>query len=307
MALTYALSEIAKSDYPDLEIHALTVDHALRPESGEEAAKISLWIKLWPRVHHSILRWNHDPIDTRILEKARAARYTLIQTWMMEMGIPSLFLGHHRNDQAETFLFRLAKGSGLDGLSGMQKIQEKMAMNDGDDSFPVLWVRPFLDFEKSEILDFCKEMNIPFAQDPTNENINYARPRLRAAQDILEEEGLSAKRLARTAERLARARSALEVLSNQSYHHAKKDQTHDYISFDAITLRKAPLELMLRVLQKGLKTLNAQAGYDPSLERLEQITQDLQTAPHSTRATLAGCILAYDSKRGLIVLEKENR
>ena len=104
------------------QIHVLTVDHGLRAESAEEVAFVKDNLPAHDNIVHKILTWSHDEMPTtRIQEDARFARYALMQNYMKQHDITCLFLGHHMDDQAETFLFRLAKGSGLDGTIGHGK------------------------------------------------------------------------------------------------------------------------------------------------------------------------------------------
>jgi tRNA(Ile)-lysidine synthase len=195
MALLWLLSQWAKER--DITVAAFTVDHGLRAESAEEARKVSGWIKDWPNVLHHVLVWEGEKPESRILEEARGKRYALIAEAMKQYGAKYLFVAHHRDDQAETFLIRLAKGSGLDGLAAMRPVQN---MESG-----ITLLRPLLDVSKDDLILLCKENKIPYVDDPTNKNEDYLRPRLRAAHGVLAEEGLSAKRLGLTAKRLARA------------------------------------------------------------------------------------------------------
>jgi tRNA(Ile)-lysidine synthase len=114
MAMLWLLSHWAVER--DIFIRAYTVDHGLRRESADEARTIGAWVKDWPNVMHEVLVWEGEKPGSRILEEARSKRYALMAAAMKAQGAGYLFIAHHRDDQAETFLIRLAKGSGLDGL-----------------------------------------------------------------------------------------------------------------------------------------------------------------------------------------------
>src|SRR5690606_21458404 len=128
-------------------IHALTVDHGLRAESAQEAKAVAAWVKDWPRIRHSVLNISALRGQSRRMEQAREKRYEVMARYCADKKIGHLFLAHHLDDQAETFLFRLAKGSGLDGLAAMKPRQRY------DDNLVLL--RPLLDTPKAALIKIC--------------------------------------------------------------------------------------------------------------------------------------------------------
>jgi tRNA(Ile)-lysidine synthase len=295
MALLYLLSLWAVPR--DIRIKAFTVDHGLRPESVDEAQKVGAWARALPHVDHNILLWTGEKPQSRILEEARAARYALLQSAMKSAKAHHLFVAHHQDDQAETFLIRLSKGSGLDGLSGMRALQP---MDEGG-----VIVRPLLDVPKADLVAICDRNKIPYVNDPTNENQNYTRPRLRAAQQILEEEGLSSKRLSVTAKRLGRARDALGKLSSQLFETALRERRDDGFLLDAAILKAAHEELVLRVLLRAMDELRPDADYGPRMEKSESLLDRFLHDPAFNGATLGGCIFAIDRKNGTVWIGRE--
>jgi len=155
------------------------------------------------------------------------------------------------------------------------------------------------------VVALCEEQNIPFARDPSNENEKYLRPRLRAAQGILEEEGLSAKRLATTAKRLARARSALDESAQKLFEAALVDKRRDGFSFDVKVLRGSHEELVLRVLLEAMDELRPDADYAPRMEKLENLLERFMSDPAFNGATLGGCIFALEGKNARLFVGKE--
>ncbi len=294
MALLHLLSRLAEKS--GARVYAYTVDHALRPESGEEALQVGEWVRDFPCVRHSVLRWDGDKPESRILEEARAARYDLIRGQMKKDGVKHLFIAHHRDDQAETFLIRLAKGSGLDGLSAMAPVQ---------DAKDIVLLRPLLDVSKEELIAYCQANGIPYVDDPTNENERYLRPRLRAARDVLEEEGLTSKRLAVTAGRIARARAALEELSDALFEKAMLSRFKNGYAFDITRLKSAPEELTLRVLLKAINDINPWEDYPPRLEKVEALCERIRGDDAFKGATLGGCIFSLDGKGAELQIVKE--
>lgn len=295
MALLWLLSRWAKDR--DVSIAAYTVDHGLRRESAQEARMVSDWVKNWPKVAHHVLVWEGEKPESRILEEARGKRYALIADAMTQSGAACLFVAHHRDDQAETFLIRLAKGSGLDGLGAMRPVQK---MDNG-----ITLLRPLLDISKDDLILLCKDNNIPYVDDPTNKNEDYLRPRLRAAQSVLEEEGLSAKRLAMTAKRLARASSALDDLAHDLFTAALAEEREDGFVFDYKALHAAHEELVLRVLLLAMNRIHPDGHYGPRLEKTENLLARILRGGDFKGATLGGCIFAIDAKNETLWVGRE--
>lgn len=173
------------------KVVGLTVDHGLRSESKQEALKVHKLLQKHGIEHH-ILSWEEDKPKTRIQEKARSARYNLLINWCKLNNVQSLLLGHHRQDQEETFWMRLTCGSGLDGLSG---IKEKSVKGG------VTLIRPLLRVSKEQILQTLAENKLPWIQDPTNENPAFFRGRFRS---FIEKEGLNQDRLIKVIAKLNR-------------------------------------------------------------------------------------------------------
>jgi tRNA(Ile)-lysidine synthase len=171
-------------------------EHGLRPESAEEAALVKKRLEALG-IEAEILPWLHGPVQTKIHVEARKARYALLLDACRRHGLKTLFLAHHRDDQAETILMRLAKGSGVEGLSGMAPVTER----DG-----VRLVRPFLNVPKAQLVALCEAEGVAYVVDPSNEKEKYARGRLRRVQEALAQEGLTTERLLDLGERRAKRR-----------------------------------------------------------------------------------------------------
>ena len=294
MALASLLSAYAQKH--GKEIFVYTVDHGLRAQAAQEAALVSRLLSAWPNTHHKILRWEGEKPQTRLLEEARKARYNLLFEAAREDGCKSLFIAHHQDDQAETFLIRLAKGSGLDGLCGMRPMQP---MEGG------ILVRPLLGFSKEELIQTCRENNIEFVDDPTNSNETYTRPRLRAVKKALEEEGMTSKRLATTATRLLRARQALEAMSDDLFKDALLESGEEGYVFDWLKLKSAPEELSLRVVLRSIELLCPHEDYGPRMERVENLLGRILHDDGFKGATLSGCAFTKNVKQNHLKIERE--
>ena len=282
-----------------VHIHALSVDHGLREEARDEAEKVRALLSELPNVQHHILTWDEGAqAESRIQERAREARYDLMRTYLQDRGLRFLFLGHHMDDQAETFLFRLAKGSGLDGLSCMSALQDI----EGD----IFLVRPLLRFSKQSIITTCNERKIEFIHDPSNENDAFARVRLRQSMDILAEEGLTSKRLSQTATRLSRARKALEDLSDGAFEDAILEFESSCVVFNFEALREQPDEIVFRVLMRGIHAVSGKDGYGPRMEKAEDLFYDLMQPIRFRKRTLYGVIIELNHERSRLVITKED-
>jgi tRNA(Ile)-lysidine synthase len=292
MALCALLHETGR-----VKIHAITVDHALRPESAAEAQRVGDWVaRHFSGIEHVILRRDPETIlPARIQEQARHDRYELMTGYCRAQGIRALFLAHHQDDQAETFLFRLCKGSGLDGLAGMK------AESGGD----VRFIRPLLDIPKARLLATCAEKGLPFVSDPSNGNGKFARVRLRRVKEALAGEGLSAKRLAVTAQRLARGREALDHFARNVWDESCRSEEGGLV-FDCAALARQPEDVRIRILMKALAHVAGDDGYGPRLERVEALARDIFDGEGFTRTTLHRCLIEKSTSDGALRFRKES-
>lgn len=289
MVLCHLLSDYFLSNNIEGTIYALTVDHDLRPESAGEATFAGNILSKNNNVEHKVIQWVRDfEIKNKVQEEAREARYALIKKRMDELGIKHLFLAHHLDDQAETFLFRLSKGSGLDGLACMLPWQEQ------EDGFVLC--RPLLEVKKNELLAYCAAHNIGYVDDPTNSDPHYARPRLRQSRKILEQEGLTAKRLGTTAMRMQRARTALDNIAENQYKNALILIENDRIVFNFNILIENEEEVFVRVVKKALEEVGEKKKYGPRTQRLEALCADLMQQKNFRKRTLGGVI--FECKNG---------
>src|SRR5947209_7364726 len=165
---------------------AVTVDHGLRPGSAREAAMVKR-LAAGFHVEHRTVRWMGRKPATGLQEAARAARYRLLVAAAGREGARHILTAHTRDDQAETVLFRLARGSGLSGLAGIARTSALDHMT---------LIRPLLDIPKARLLATLKAAKIPFIDDPSNQDPRFARTRIRQLAPALAREGLDAARLA---------------------------------------------------------------------------------------------------------------
>jgi len=183
------------------EIVALTVSHRLRPSSDDEARYVAKIMQQYGIEHH-ILYWQGTKPTTGIEEAARLARYKLLTEWCRQNNVAVLLTAHHLQDQAETFLMRLQRGSGLEGLCCMREVTER----DG-----VLILRPLLYVEPEVMRNYLRQKGIEWVQDESNFDKHYLRNSIRAFLPQLGAAAqISAECLAQTAKRLQSAEDYIE-------------------------------------------------------------------------------------------------
>jgi tRNA(Ile)-lysidine synthase len=265
-----------------------TVDHGLRAESRAEAEAVAAWASE-AGLPHRILTWEGPKPETGLQEAARAARYGLLAGLARDLAAPFVLTAHHRDDQAETVLMRLARGSGLGGLAGMRR-------ETGLDG--AILARPFLDLPKSRLVATCRAEGWPFLYDPSNADPRFARTRLRRLLPALAAEGLTAERLARLAERMGRADAALEARAAAVLGAVAQAEPSGLV-LHAGVLRAEPFEIVLRVLAAAIDRVAPLApGAAPvRLERLEELTVNVLAARDRFAATLGGAWLTLDDGR----------
>ncbi|HBR68472.1 MAG TPA: tRNA lysidine(34) synthetase TilS [Rhodospirillaceae bacterium] len=306
MALAHLLCEWALAQKAGPEVHILSVDHGLRPEAAQESVQVGQWVKDWPHAVHAILTAHPEPanepsptIQTRIMENSRGRRYDAFAKYCRAQGIRHLFLAHHQDDQAETFLFRLSKGSGLDGLAAMAPAQ--------DYSGALTLLRPLLTVPKAQLIATCEDRSLSYINDPSNESDKYARPRLRKAREVLEAEGLSAKRLSVTAMRLARARQALDDIAEMALMDIAIEKEPKRIVLNYTVMKAWPGEIGLRVLIKAMNALGRDSDYGPRMEKVEDLFEALMLEPDFRKRTLGGVIIDRDDKKSCVILQVEKQ
>jgi tRNA(Ile)-lysidine synthase len=227
---------------------AVTVDHGLRPEAAREALDVKRLARALD-LEHRTMRWKGTKPKTGVPAAARAVRYRLLAQAARTAGATHILTAHTRDDQAETLLMRLLRGSGIAGLSAMARQSEREG---------VVLARPFLEVSKSQLVATLNKARIAFADDPTNRDIAFTRPRLRALLPQLAAEGGDARALVRLASRLARANAAVEILADgaERYLALKSSEAGlgecDAQIFDAKTFAALPEEIRLRLLKRAI-------------------------------------------------------
>lgn len=332
----------------------LTVDHGLRPESAREAELVAAAAGRLGLFHQTLV-WRHAagaegrpdeeapavPPTAGIQEKARQARYELLadcieaETWARfeagEFGSSPLSDGrakraivtaHHRDDLVETFLMRLKRGSGLDGLASIRTVETLQRRPVPERPYPseVDLVRPLLDVPKSRLVATAKRLGLDWAEDPSNADRRFERVRQRQDMVALAALGFEAPAMHLTIRRLQRASEFVEARLSEQLSgwldgarqvdlngglYATVGLSGPGISMADIGSARADVdaENVQRLLQYAITVLGGGEG-PPGLHQIEELRRHFsrvaqlasrggETAPEATERTLAGCRLDF--------------
>jgi len=266
------------------KLFAATVDHGLRKEARAEALAVArLARKL--QVPHRILRWNGKKPATGLQEAARLARYRLLGTAALKSRASHVVTAHTRDDQAETVLMRMARGSGIGGLGAM--------LRDTPLGGCVL-ARPLLEVPKARLVATVQKAGLGFADDPSNRDPRFTRARLREMMPQLAREGLDAPRLAALARRMRRADEALEATAARAFSIlAVAGPEPGVITLEAGGFFSMPAEIALRMLRHAIDRVGSEGPAElGKLEALLAAVAEARAAGvPAFRRTLAGAIV----------------
>jgi tRNA(Ile)-lysidine synthase len=275
------------------QLVAVTVDHGLRAQAAKEAATVKRLAGTLG-IPHRTVKWKGGKPASGIQAKARAARYDLLAKEARRVGATHIVTAHTLDDQAETVMFRLARGSGLTGLAAMAR-----ATSLGD----LVLARPLLELPKARLVATLAARRVAFAEDPSNADPKYTRVRWRVLMPQLAAEGLHAPRLATLALRMRRADAALDRMVAAVAARVVVVEPGRALGLDAALFADLPEEVALRLLGR----MTAAVGNEGEVElgKLESLVFALSEALSAGvrfRRTLAGAMITL--ARGRIVVER---
>jgi tRNA(Ile)-lysidine synthase len=272
------------------QLIAVTIDHGLRAEAAREARDVKRLAKNLDLPHRT-LRWSGAKPKTGLPAAARDARYRLLAKAARASGATHVLTAHTQDDQAETLLMRMSRGSGIAGLAAMARQSQREG---------VVLARPLLHIPKARLLATLKKAKIGFADDPTNRDANFTRPRLRAMMPALVAEGFDARNLTRLASRLARANAALEILVDGAERYlALGRHDPDHAGFDVNAFAALAEEIRLRLLLRRIDRVGHEGPAE--LGKVEALLTVLDRAVAATgpvkgriglKQTLAGALVS---------------
>jgi tRNA(Ile)-lysidine synthase len=268
---------------------AVTVDHGLRAEAKREAAAVGRLARKLGLAHRT-LRWTGRKPKTGLQQAARAARYRLLADAARKAKAAHILTAHTLDDQAETVLLRMCRGSGITGLAAMTRVSALPAS--GESALKL--VRPLLAIPKARLVATLRAAKIPFADDPSNRDPRFTRARLRRLMPELAREGLDARRLALLATRLKRADEAIEAAVDRAEAElALAPAAPGVVAFDATGYARLPAEVALRLIGRALARVGDEGPVE--LGKLETLKAALDLAQNAGNArfrrSLAGAMV----------------
>jgi tRNA(Ile)-lysidine synthase len=273
-------------------IAVATVDHAMRNGSRAEAEAVGALARRLGLVHH-LIEWPGPKPRSRIQERAREARYQMLGACAERIGADVLVTAHHADDQAETVIFRLLRGSGIAGLRGMDDAAAHRRLT---------LARPLLGLRKAELIAFCEACGEPFARDPSNEDPRFARTHLRRLASLLAAEGLGVDEIGRLSRRAARMEDAVAAQAKAAAERlgwASAAPTRD-----GNALLDEPPEIVQRLLAAEIARVGGKPPRQIRLEAVEVLTQGLRQARaqnKALRANVGGASVRLSAKGALSV------
>jgi len=275
--------------FTEAEIHVYTLDHGLRQEAEKETQFVkSVAGQLGFKV--TVLRWDGDKPKSAIEAAARTARYRLIGEAMKKDGAGVLLTGHHRKDQAETVLMRLAHSSGLKGLGAMRtfsKLEEVMVF------------RPLIDMDPEFLQRIVARSGLVAINDPFNDDDDFERVRWRKQMPALSQLGLNDMALARFAIRAQRADLALDEFARLRFEQLVGQNMFGALTIDLAALNGLPEEIAIRIVGEMSGRI---AKNSAKLSQLEGLQKQLGSARFATQ-TLNGCVFAV--QKGVLLVYRE--
>lgn len=267
------------------QLIALTVDHRLRPSSAQEAAFVSQTMQDLGIEHHTLI-WEHGATATGIEEAARHARYKLLEQWCLSNNCNILMTAHHLEDQAETFLMRLQRGSGLDGLCGMREVTNL---------HKIKLIRPILDVSKSTMQNYLLQKNIFWVEDESNQCEDFLRCRIRKfLPEFTKQTGITSVRICETMKRLQSSQNFLAQMTDKSLQRLFKYWPNAGYCCKISDWEKTDSEIQFRLISLITKNLT-HSDYTPRAKNIISLIENLKNSGFKS-ATLGGClfILSHD-------------
>jgi len=254
------------------ELAVVSVNHGLRPEAADELALVADYAAQ-NGLKHDVLQWTWDGVGN-LQNAARDGRRQVIDGWAKENGLRHVALGHTQDDQAETFLMRLSRGSGVDGLACMSEVRER----DG-----LTWLRPLLDVTRGDLRQHLRQSNIAWADDPSNEDPRFDRVKARQMFATLAPLGLTVERLSQTAAHMRRQQDVLHWAERQIGALFEQEPVGDMVANRA-AFDGAPEALRSKALAEALCKVSGHA-YRPRYRPL------LEAMTSQTPKPLHGCLI----------------
>lgn len=240
-------------------VHVVTVDHGLRPTSAGEALHVARLSEAMGHPH-TTLAWAGWDGRGNLQDEARRTRYSLMAEWGLAQGLDAIALGHTMDDAAETFLMRLSRAAGIDGLSPMAPRFERHGMT---------FLRPLLSVRRAALRGLLASRGVTWVEDPSNDDDTFDRVRARSVLAGLAPVGITAERIAEVSAHLDEARAALDAYAVRFARAHVSGAAGDLV-FDSTALRAEPAETRRRLLAAALRFVSS-APYPPRKAPLDDL------------------------------------
>tara|TARA_B100000029_G_scaffold263060_1_gene259247 strand:+ start:1196 stop:2218 length:1023 start_codon:yes stop_codon:yes gene_type:complete len=277
-------------DETKYKIYFLLVDHGIRRNSEKESFEVKRLLKK-KGMNLQILK-NKKKISKNIQKNARDLRYRLLVEFCKKNNIKSLLTGHHKDDQVETFLIRLSRGSGVEGLSSMSQSTNL--------KYGIKLIRPFLEFKKNQIKYISKKIFKKTIKDPSNKNRKFLRTNIREITKMLEDRGLNFDQIIRSIRNISSTREAINFYVNRSLKKFVKFKKKETI-LDLKMFKKEPQEVKFKIINTIVKN-RASSYYPPRSQKVLNLISRFE-AKNPKKCTLGGCI--FERRKNLLHVTKE--
>ena len=273
------------------KVFFVLIDHRIRTNSTKEANAVKALLKK-KGINLTILR-NKEKINKNIQSHAREVRYKLLLNFCNKYKIKSILTGHHRDDQIETFLIRLSRGSGIQGLSSMNKVTN---LNNKTKLF-----RPLLDEKKKDLIFIAKYYFGKIFKDPSNTNQKYLRTKIRNLIKQFEESGIKHDRIISSINNLAATRDTLNsyILRIEKSCTIKKNNKI-FINLKSFLLENN--EIQLKIFSNCIKNVSKNY-YPPRAKKVLNLLTRVKS-DEKLKATLGGCLINKSQDNLIIYKEK---
>ena len=266
------------------------VDHNIRKNSSKEAKQVKNLFKKNKLNLNIIL--NKKKITNNIQGKARNVRYEILSNYCKRNKINTLLTAHNLEDQVETFLIRLSRGSGLKGLSAMKALSTIDKIN---------LYRPLLDIKKKFLIKISKNIFGKYFKDPSNKNYKYLRTKVRNLKKPLEKSGITYEQIIKSINNLALSKATLDDYFKKIFQDiitkTKKEILINFDKFDGLNN-----EIKIAIINESIKKLKNNY-YDPRSKKVENLIKNIKKS-NFKKSTLGGCIFAIKKDKLCLKIEK---
>ena len=284
-----ALSRVYEYEFKT-KIFYVLVDHGIRKGSSKEALNVKKLLKK-NSINLNILT-NNVKINSNIQSNARVIRYKLLVNFCKKKKLNHILTAHHSDDQIETFLIRLSRGSGVQGLSSMKfltKLDKQINL-----------IRPLLDVKKENLIYTTKKIFKKVIKDPSNKDIKFLRVRIRSLKNKLEKSGIFHEQIIKSIKNLSATSETLNKYMNKIYKkNVKKKKNEVIVNYKK--LKEESLEIQIRILSLVIKNFTG-SYYPPRSKKIINLIEGINNKKQK-KFTLSKCVI--EVKQNQLSIKKE--